>query len=99
MMGCVFVLENGQILLSENSRCVYVIIRCMGMCGAIEECLCFKVMNVCLQEAQILLCKYRELMRTVLEDSRLVRLQLEGGAALSRLRKEDTSVSLTEDYR
>ncbi len=48
MMGCVFVLENGQILLSENSRCVYVIIRCMGMCGAIEECLCFKVMNVCL---------------------------------------------------
>lgn len=54
---------------------------------------------VCLQEAQILLCKYRELMRTVLEDSRLVRLQLEGGAALSRLRKEDTSVSLTEDYR
>uniref|UniRef100_A0A9J8BD24 Pleckstrin homology domain containing, family G (with RhoGef domain) member 4 n=1 Tax=Cyprinus carpio carpio TaxID=630221 RepID=A0A9J8BD24_CYPCA len=52
-----------------------------------------------LQEAQILLCKYRELMRTVLEDSRLVRLQLEGGAALSRLRKEETSVSLTEDYR
>ncbi|XP_051756178.1 puratrophin-1 isoform X4 [Ctenopharyngodon idella] len=51
------------------------------------------------EEAQILLCKYRELMRTVLEDSRLVRLQLEGGAALSRLRKEETSVSLTEDYR
>ncbi|XP_052457710.1 puratrophin-1 isoform X3 [Carassius gibelio] len=51
------------------------------------------------EEAQILLCKYRELMRTVLEDSRLVRLQLEGGAALSCLRKEETSVSLTEDYR
>ncbi|XP_067296498.1 rho guanine nucleotide exchange factor 40 isoform X2 [Pseudorasbora parva] len=51
------------------------------------------------EEADILLCKYRELMRTVLEDSRLVRLQLEGGAALSRLRKEETSVSLTEDYR
>uniref|UniRef100_A0A8C1L8R5 Pleckstrin homology domain containing, family G (with RhoGef domain) member 4 n=1 Tax=Cyprinus carpio TaxID=7962 RepID=A0A8C1L8R5_CYPCA len=51
------------------------------------------------EEAQILLCKYRELMRTVLADSRLVRLQLEGGAALSRLRKEETSVSLTEDYR
>uniref|UniRef100_A0A673M9F2 Uncharacterized LOC107740484 n=1 Tax=Sinocyclocheilus rhinocerous TaxID=307959 RepID=A0A673M9F2_9TELE len=43
------------------------------------------------EEAQILLCKYRELMRTVLEDSRLVRLQLEGGAALSRLRKEETN--------
>ncbi|XP_026071060.1 rho guanine nucleotide exchange factor 40-like isoform X2 [Carassius auratus] len=51
------------------------------------------------EEAQVLLCKYRELMRTVLEDSRLVRLQLEGGAALSCLRKEETSVSLTEDYR
>ncbi|XP_072527116.1 pleckstrin homology domain-containing family G member 4B isoform X2 [Salminus brasiliensis] len=51
------------------------------------------------EEAQALLCKYKELMRNVLEDSRLVRLQLEGGAALSRLRKEETSVSLTEDYR
>ncbi|KAM9494698.1 puratrophin-1 isoform 4-T4 [Clarias gariepinus] len=51
------------------------------------------------EEAQVLLYKYRELMRSVLEDGRLVRLQLEGGAALSRLRKEDTSVSLTEDYR
>ncbi|XP_058237618.1 uncharacterized protein plekhg4 isoform X2 [Hemibagrus wyckioides] len=51
------------------------------------------------EEAQVLLNKYKELMRSVLEDSRLVRLQLEGGAALSRLRKEDTSVSLTEDYR
>ncbi|KAK2913877.1 hypothetical protein Q8A67_002276 [Cirrhinus molitorella] len=51
------------------------------------------------EEAQILLCKYRELMRTVLDDSRLVRLQLEGGAALSRLRKEETSISQTEDYR
>lgn len=47
----------------------------------------------------MLLHKYKELMRSILEDSRLVRLQLEGGAALSRLRKEDTSVSLTEDYR
>uniref|UniRef100_A0A8B9KBL5 Pleckstrin homology domain containing, family G (with RhoGef domain) member 4 n=1 Tax=Astyanax mexicanus TaxID=7994 RepID=A0A8B9KBL5_ASTMX len=51
------------------------------------------------EEAQALLCKYQELMRNVLEDSRLVRLQLEGGAALSRLRKEETSISLTEDYR
>ncbi|XP_076856301.1 pleckstrin homology domain-containing family G member 4B isoform X2 [Brachyhypopomus gauderio] len=49
--------------------------------------------------AQALLCKYKELMQCVLEDSRLVRLQQEGGAALSRLRREDTSVSLTEDYR
>ncbi|XP_062845674.1 uncharacterized protein plekhg4 [Trichomycterus rosablanca] len=51
------------------------------------------------EEAQALLCMYKELMRSVLEDGRLMRLQLEGGAALSRLRKEETSVSLTEDYR
>ncbi|KAL2088414.1 hypothetical protein ACEWY4_015313 [Coilia grayii] len=51
------------------------------------------------EEAQVLLGRYRELMRSVLEDSRLVRLQLEGGASLSRLRKEESSVSLTEDYR
>ncbi|XP_046696130.1 puratrophin-1 isoform X3 [Silurus meridionalis] len=51
------------------------------------------------EEAQVLLYEYKELMRSVLEDSQLVRLQLEGGAALSRLRKEETSVSLTEDYR
>lgn len=47
----------------------------------------------------MLLGRYRDLMRSVLEDSRLVRLQLEGGASLSRLRKEESSVSLTEDYR
>lgn len=58
-------------------------------------CVCVCVV----QEAQVLLYKYKELMRSVLEDGRLARLQLEGGAALSRLRKEDTSVSLTEDYR
>ncbi|XP_076143087.1 pleckstrin homology domain-containing family G member 4B isoform X1 [Alosa pseudoharengus] len=51
------------------------------------------------EEAQVLLGRYRDLMRSVLEDNRLVRLQLEGGASLSRLRKEESSVSLTEDYR
>ncbi|KPP70044.1 hypothetical protein Z043_111156 [Scleropages formosus] len=50
-------------------------------------------------EAQELLCSYRDQMRNILEDSRLLRLQVEGGAALSRLRKEESSVSLTEDYR
>ncbi|KAL1007725.1 hypothetical protein UPYG_G00090770 [Umbra pygmaea] len=51
------------------------------------------------EEAELLLSRYRGVMRRVLEDSRLVRLQLEGGANLSRLRKEETSVSLTDDYR
>ncbi|KAF4090966.1 hypothetical protein AMELA_G00031700 [Ameiurus melas] len=57
------------------------------------------VLPLTAEEAQVLLYKYKELMRSVLEDGRLARLQLEGGATLSRLRKEDTSVSLTEDYR
>ncbi|XP_028970184.2 puratrophin-1 isoform X6 [Esox lucius] len=51
------------------------------------------------EEAQLLLTRYRGVMRSVLEDGRLVKLQLEGGANLSRLRKEETSVSLTDDYR
>ncbi|KAK6294011.1 hypothetical protein J4Q44_G00348410 [Coregonus suidteri] len=51
------------------------------------------------EEAQVLLARYRGVMGSVLEDSRLARLQLEGGANLSRLRKEETSVSLTDDYR
>ncbi|XP_060109761.1 puratrophin-1 [Heteronotia binoei] len=51
------------------------------------------------EEADALLKHYRQLMKTVLEDSRLVRLQLEGGALLARLRKEESSVTLTEDYR
>uniref|UniRef100_A0A671MGR1 Rho guanine nucleotide exchange factor 40-like n=1 Tax=Sinocyclocheilus anshuiensis TaxID=1608454 RepID=A0A671MGR1_9TELE len=82
---------------------------CFRMCCHLQQRYCNSQYNTFLKaaqlssltenEAQILLCKYRELMRTVLEDSRLVRLQLEGGAALSRLRKEETSVSLTEDYR
>ncbi|KAL8194594.1 UNVERIFIED_CONTAM: hypothetical protein K2H54_025613 [Gekko kuhli] len=51
------------------------------------------------EEADALLKHYRQLMKTVLEDSRLVRLQLEGGALLARLRKEESCVTLTEDYR
>ncbi|XP_054856422.1 puratrophin-1 [Eublepharis macularius] len=51
------------------------------------------------EEANALLKHYRQLMKTVLEDSRLVRLQLEGGALLARLRKEESCVTLTEDYR
>ncbi|XP_041123907.1 rho guanine nucleotide exchange factor 40 isoform X2 [Polyodon spathula] len=51
------------------------------------------------EEAQVLLLRYRDLMKRVLEDNRLVRLQLEGGATLSRLKKEESCVTLTEDYR
>ncbi|KAJ8272177.1 hypothetical protein COCON_G00110360 [Conger conger] len=51
------------------------------------------------EEARLRLFRYQTQMRSVLEDSRLVRLQMQGGATLSRLRKEESSVSLTEDYR
>lgn len=38
-------------------------------------------------------------MKNVLDDTRLVKLQLEGGALLARLRKEESCVTVTEDYR
>eukprot|EP00079_Xenopus_tropicalis_P034805 XP_017948576.1 PREDICTED: puratrophin-1 isoform X1 [Xenopus tropicalis] len=51
------------------------------------------------EDAKLLLQKFGELMRMVLEDTRLVQLQKEGGAILARLRKEESCVTLTEDYR
>lgn len=47
------------------------------------------------QDAEQLLSRYKAVMRSILEDSRLVKLQQEGGASLSRLR----SVSVAEDER
>ncbi|XP_078275088.1 pleckstrin homology domain-containing family G member 4B isoform X2 [Rhinoraja longicauda] len=38
-------------------------------------------------------------MQRVLQDARLVNLQLEGGAILARLKKEETRFSFSEDYR
>ncbi|XP_029982278.1 puratrophin-1 [Sphaeramia orbicularis] len=51
------------------------------------------------EDAERLLSKYKTVMRSILEDSRLVQLQQEGGASLSRLRREESSISVTEDYR
>ncbi|XP_042294085.1 puratrophin-1 isoform X2 [Sceloporus undulatus] len=51
------------------------------------------------EEADALLKSDQQLMKTVLEDARLVRLQLEGGPLLARLRKEDSCVTLSEDYQ
>ncbi|XP_070761446.1 puratrophin-1 [Enoplosus armatus] len=51
------------------------------------------------QDAELLLSRYKAVMRSILEDSRLVQLQQEGGASLSRLRREEGSVGVTEDYR
>uniref|UniRef100_A0A8C5QK12 Puratrophin-1 n=1 Tax=Leptobrachium leishanense TaxID=445787 RepID=A0A8C5QK12_9ANUR len=51
------------------------------------------------EEANQLLNRFGQLMRTVLEDKRLVKLQSEGGATLARIRKEESCVTLTEDYK
>ncbi|XP_072403579.1 pleckstrin homology domain-containing family G member 4B isoform X1 [Chiloscyllium punctatum] len=51
------------------------------------------------EEASALLQQYKHLMKNVLEDARLVRLQLEGGAILARLRKEESYVTGTVVYR
>ncbi|XP_048462034.1 uncharacterized protein plekhg4 isoform X2 [Rhincodon typus] len=51
------------------------------------------------EEASTLLQQYRHLMKNVLEDTRLVRLQLEGGAILARLRREESHVTGTVVYR
>uniref|UniRef100_A0A4W6CVR1 Pleckstrin homology domain containing, family G (with RhoGef domain) member 4 n=1 Tax=Lates calcarifer TaxID=8187 RepID=A0A4W6CVR1_LATCA len=51
------------------------------------------------EDAELLLSRYKAVMRSILEDGRLVRLQQEGGASLSRLRREESSISTTEEYR
>ncbi|XP_074439452.1 puratrophin-1 isoform X6 [Larus michahellis] len=75
---------------------------CQGACaflqGAIHKVESGKLPERA-EEAAVLLRNYRQLMKNVLEDARLVRLQLEGGALLARLRKEESCVTLTHDYR
>uniref|UniRef100_S4RW83 Uncharacterized protein n=1 Tax=Petromyzon marinus TaxID=7757 RepID=S4RW83_PETMA len=51
------------------------------------------------QEARDVAERHRKMMARVLEDSRLVVLQREGGAALARLKREDSPVTASPDYR
>ncbi|KAJ0056757.1 hypothetical protein NL108_015595, partial [Boleophthalmus pectinirostris] len=51
------------------------------------------------QNAKQLLSKYNAVMCSILQDSRLVQLQQEGGASLSRLRRDESSICATDDYR
>ncbi|KAG9471711.1 uncharacterized protein KIAA1755 homolog isoform X3 [Eleutherodactylus coqui] len=51
------------------------------------------------KEAEEKLGQYRELMKVVLSDSRLVSLQREGGTTLARLRKEATRFYSSQDVR
>ncbi|KAK7912375.1 hypothetical protein WMY93_012586 [Mugilogobius chulae] len=51
------------------------------------------------KNADQLLSKYEAVMCSILQDSRLVQLQQEGGASLSRLRRDESSICHTDDYR
>lgn len=51
------------------------------------------------QDAEQLLSMYKAVMCSILEDSRLVQLQQEGGASLSRLRREESCISMMEEYQ
>ncbi|KAJ1124075.1 hypothetical protein NDU88_002538 [Pleurodeles waltl] len=52
-----------------------------------------------MQEPSHRITQYREMMKSVLSDTKLVNLQREGGATLARLRKEATHFSFSEDIR
>ncbi|KAM6409270.1 puratrophin-1 isoform 2-T2 [Rhynochetos jubatus] len=88
--------------LSFRMKLEHLLQGCQGACaflqGAIHKVESGKLPERA-EEAAVLLRSYRQLMKNVLEDARLVRLQLEGGALLARLRKEDSCVTLTHDYR
>jgi len=52
-----------------------------------------------LQEVQRCIGEQEASMKEVLEDSRLVTLQREGGAVVARMRREEFRFPLSEDYR
>ncbi|XP_010156398.1 PREDICTED: pleckstrin homology domain-containing family G member 4B-like, partial [Eurypyga helias] len=88
--------------LSFRMKLEHLLQGCQGACAFLQGAI-HKVESGRLperaEEAAVLLRSYRQLMKNVLEDARLVRLQLEGGALLARLRKEESCVTLTHDYR
>ncbi|OPJ78073.1 puratrophin-1 isoform A [Patagioenas fasciata monilis] len=88
--------------LSFRMKLEHLLQGCQGACAFLQGAI-HKVESGKLPEkaegAAVLLRSYRQLMKNILEDSRLVRLQLEGGALLARLRKEESCVTLTHDYR
>uniref|UniRef100_A0A8C4VYL3 Pleckstrin homology and RhoGEF domain containing G4 n=1 Tax=Gopherus evgoodei TaxID=1825980 RepID=A0A8C4VYL3_9SAUR len=87
--------------LSFRMKLEHLLQGCQGACaflqGAIQRVESCRLPERA--EAGVLLRNYRQLMKNVLDDTRLVKLQLEGGALLARLRKEESCVTVTEDYR
>ncbi|XP_078092184.1 pleckstrin homology domain-containing family G member 4B [Mustelus asterias] len=59
----------------------------------------FDKTGISAQEVIDCISKHKLTMKHVLQDARLVTLQLEGGAILARLKKEESRFSFSEDYR
>ncbi|XP_041256454.1 puratrophin-1 isoform X1 [Onychostruthus taczanowskii] len=88
--------------LSFRRKLEYLLQQCQGVCaflqGAINKVESTKLPGKA-EDAAVLLRNSRQLMKNVLEDASLVKVQQEGGALLARLGKEESSVTLTQDYR
>lgn len=59
----------------------------------------FLLFLLLLQEVKQCIEEQRASMKEVLEDTRLVSLQREGGAVLARMRREDLRFPQSEDFR
>ncbi|XP_059713239.1 puratrophin-1 isoform X3 [Haemorhous mexicanus] len=88
--------------LSFRRKLEYLLQQCQGVCaflqGAINKVESTKLPGKA-EDAAVLLRNSRQLMKNVLEDASLVKVQQEGGALLARLGKEASCVTLTQDYR
>ncbi|XP_068059024.1 puratrophin-1 isoform X5 [Anomalospiza imberbis] len=88
--------------LSFRRKLEYLLQQCQGVCaflqGAINKVESTKLPGKA-EDAAVLLRNSRQLMKNVLEDASLVKVQQEGGALLARLGKEESCVTLTQDYR
>ncbi|XP_030083416.1 puratrophin-1 isoform X2 [Serinus canaria] len=88
--------------LSFRRKLEYLLQQCQGVCaflqGAINKVESTKLPGKA-EDAVVLLRNSRQLMKNVLEDANLVKVQQEGGALLARLGKEASCVTLTQDYR
>ncbi|XP_062355891.1 puratrophin-1 [Cinclus cinclus] len=88
--------------LNFRRKLEYLQQRCYGVCAFLQESI-NKVESAKLPEkaedAAVLLRNSRQLMKSILEDASLVKVQQEGGALLARLGKEESCVTLTQDYR
>lgn len=76
-------------------KCFYCVTPYLIIFGIYE---CMIIMHV-LQDVQLCIQEQRASMKEVLEDTRLVTLQREGGALLAKMRKEEFRFPQSEDYR